>query len=133
MKKMHRTHVLRLLGALALLWSVGHGWAAQDAEFVAQSVPGQLEAGVTYTFSQTWRNRGDTTWSFSSHYALGSQNPQDNSVWSVSRVTSPREVAPGETETFTFSIRAPVVLGTYHFQWRLVQDGVTWFGDTSPD
>ncbi|MGD9765259.1 MAG: NBR1-Ig-like domain-containing protein, partial [Candidatus Binatia bacterium] len=32
-----------------------------------------------------------------------------------------------------FSVKAPTVPGTYNFQWRMVQEGVAWFGaSTTP-
>src|SRR5205085_3902059 len=40
--------------------------------------------------------------------------------------------APNEIATFTFTITAPVTPGAYAFQWRMVQDGVEWFGQYSP-
>jgi hypothetical protein len=40
-------------------------------------------------------------------------------------------VAPGQQKTFTWTVQAPATAGTYNFQWRMVQDGVTWFGNMS--
>ena len=51
-------------------------------------------------------------------------------MWQVgSRVPLPRDVAPGGSVTFTFSVKAPTSSGTYNFQWQMVQDGVEWFGE----
>ncbi|MDO8682740.1 MAG: glycosyl hydrolase, partial [Armatimonadota bacterium] len=41
--------------------------------------------------------------------------------------------APGQQKTFTFIVTAPSTAGTYNFQWRMVQDGVQWFGDLTPN
>jgi len=45
----------------------------------------------------------------------------------------PSSITPGATATFTFTIKAPATAGTYNFQWRMVQDGVAWFGATTPN
>jgi uncharacterized protein YkwD len=39
-------------------------------------------------------------------------------------------VAPGQTGTFTFNVRAPVTPGTYRLPLRPVIDGVTWMEDS---
>jgi hypothetical protein len=92
-----------------------------------------MEAGVAYAVSVTMRNDGSETWTDGALYRLGSQNPQDNYTWEVNRVALPRPVAPGEEVTFNFTVTAPSTNGTYNFQWRMVQDGVEWFGDASPN
>jgi hypothetical protein len=62
---------------------------------------------------------------------LGSQNPQDNSTWGFNRVSLPSSpIAAGQNATFTFTAAAPMTAGVYAFSWRMVQDGVQWFGDT---
>ena len=44
------------------------------------------------------------------------------------RVELPGAVAPGASVTFGFDVVAPGTVGTYNFQWRMVQDLVEWFG-----
>ena len=75
------------------------------------------------------QNTGTTTWTDAAQFHLGSQNPQDNTRWGVLRVALPGPVAPGANVTFSFSVTAPNSVGTYNFQWRMVQDAVEWFGD----
>ena len=36
-------------------------------------------------------------------------------------------------QSYTFNLTAPTTPGTYNFQSRLVQDGVEWFGEISPN
>lgn len=38
-------------------------------------------------------------------------------------------VQPGQEVVIPFVVTAPVTGGQYNFQWRMVQDGVQWFGD----
>ncbi|NUO16221.1 MAG: trypsin, partial [Planctomycetaceae bacterium] len=67
-------------------------------------------------------------------WRLGSQAPQDNNTWNISRVNIAAgvEVRPGESYTFTFNVRAPATAGQYNMQWRMVQENVQWFGQYTP-
>lgn len=103
------------------------------ASVVTQSVPAYMDAGATYAVSVTVQNNGDSTWTQADSYRLGSQNPQDNYTWGLNRVELPASVPPGGQVTFNFYVTAPSSPGTYDFQWRMVQDGVEWFGDYTPD
>ena len=61
----------------------------------------------------------------------GSQRPQDNLTWGVGRVDVPGTIAPGQDATFQFAVTAPNAPGTYNFEWRMLQEGVEWFGNFS--
>ena len=107
-----------------------------EAQFVSQSLPAgytRLFSGQTMPLSVQMRNNGTTTWSASRAHALGSQSPQDNWNWGMGRVALPHDVAPGETVTFNMTLTAPQVTGAGNVsvQWRMVQDGVEWFGQAS--
>ena len=112
----------------------GAGPGVNNAAFVAQSVPTTMTAGNSYSVWVTMRNTGTTTWT-SDTYRLGSQNPQDNWTWGLNRVYLPAgtTVPPGSDYTFYFTVTAPSTAGYYNFQWRMVQDGVQWFGDYTPN
>ena len=101
---------------------------ALDAAFVSQSVPAAMSAGQRYAVTVTLRNTGSKTWTAVENFRLGSQNPVDNTVWGLGRVDVPASVAKGQNATFNFNVTAPQVSGSYNFQWRMVQDGVAWFG-----
>src|SRR5947207_10662850 len=92
-----------------------------------------MEAGVVYAVSVTVRNDGSETWTDAGLYRLGSQNPQDNGTWGTGRGALPGPVAPGDQVTFNFNVTAPSTPGSYNFPWRMVQDGVEWFGDYTPN
>ena len=102
-----------------------------DAAFYAQCIPFRMNAGESTLVSLTFRNTGLTTWSAANGYRLGSQSPHDGLTWGTRRVGLPSSVAPGEMVTITFPVRAPTVAGEYAFQWRLLQEGVTWFGEAT--
>lgn len=108
------------------------------ATFVTQSVPTSMSAGQSYNVSVTMRNSGGTTWTnFDGNgYKLGTQNPQDNTLWTGgTRIYLPPtvSVSPGADYTFYFTVTAPSTPGYYNFQWRMVQEGIEWFGDYTPN
>ena len=105
----------------------------QTAQVLSTSVPTVMLPGQTYTASVRMRNTGITTWSPASLHRLGSQNPQDNMTWGLNRASLATAVAPGGTATFTFNVTAPATPGVYNFRWRMVQDGVEWFGSYTPN
>ncbi|HEX3128777.1 MAG TPA: hypothetical protein VH394_15700, partial [Thermoanaerobaculia bacterium] len=35
--------------------------------------------------------------------------------------------------TISFPVTAPATPGTYNFQWKMLQECVTWFGDPTPN
>jgi len=110
--------------------------AMPPALFVTQSLPilAVMISGRTYGVSVTMRNTGVETWTAAAGVKLGSQSPQDNTTWGISRVALPGPVAPGETVTFSFTVTAPSVTQTTtaSFQWRMVKEFVEWFGEFTP-
>ncbi len=104
-----------------------------DAAVVSGSVPAAVPAGSTFAAIITMNNNGSKPWtSDATAHKLGSQNPQDNTRWGISRVNLPSgTINPGANAVFSFIATAPVTPGTYAFDWKMVEDGVEWFGDTS--
>jgi hypothetical protein len=104
-----------------------------SAMFVSQSVPSSMTPGQLVPVSVTMLNIGATTWTAATLYRLGSQNPQDNRTWGAPRVglSGADSIAPGQQKTFSWTATAPTAPGTYNFQWRMLQEGVAWFGDTT--
>jgi hypothetical protein len=106
--------------------------AFNGATFISQSVPTSMIAGQSYAVSLTMKNTGTTTWQSGTLHRLGTQNPTDNTTWmGANRVTLPSAITPDATCTFSFNVTAPSTPGSYNFQWRMVQDGVEWFGEMS--
>jgi hypothetical protein len=100
------------------------------AEFVSQQVPATMDAGSSVTVSLTFKNTTNVTWT--SADGLVSAGPAGNTTWGVSTVALPASVAPGESETFTFSVIAPSMLATYNFQWQMSLQSSGPFGQISP-
>lgn len=113
----------------------GNAQAQNGAQYVSQSAPSIMQPGEKRVVSITIKNAGMTTWTQAGQYKLGVQSPQDNTLWvGGTRIyLEPNEtIAPGQSQTFGFEITAPHTPGTYDFQWRMVQDGVEWFGEFTP-
>jgi parallel beta-helix repeat protein len=106
-----------------------------NAEFVSQFVPLVVQTETGYIFKVTMKNTGTETWTAADSYRLGSQNPQDNHFWigwtSRAFLAASDTIAPGETVTFTINGTTPETPGLYNFQWRMIKEGVAWFGDST--
>ena len=103
---------------------------APNSIFVHQDVPGEMRRGRTYQASVRMRNVSGPAWV--APFRLGSQSPQDNFAFGLGRVDVPSPVQPGQDVAFQFTVTAPSTPGKYNFQWRMVQDGVAWFGPSTP-
>jgi hypothetical protein len=110
---------------------------SNNAAFVSQTAPpSRMCTGQTANVGVTMQNTGSSYWAPVSQdpynpFRLGAQNPQDNTIWGFNRVELQSSVPPGNSYTFSFTITAPSTPGTYNFQWRMVQEGVQWFGSYS--
>lgn len=104
-------------------------------QFISQSVPTVMSVGVSYPVAITLQNAGSATWTLAGNYRLGSQNPENNQTWGLSRVyLGPRDnIGRGQQQTFSFTVTAPSVPGTYNFQWQMVQEGLAWLPEPTPN
>ncbi len=117
---------------LALTILVNALFAQNNARFISQTLPENILPGQSFEGSITFENTGTTTWTPANHYSLGTQAPQDNTIWmETNRVALPNDVEPGQQVTFHVTLTAPENEGMYVIQWRMVQDGVEWFGEFS--
>lgn len=94
------------------------------------SIPTTMIAGLTYPVNINMKNTGAAVWKASSGYKLGSQNPQDNTMWGSNRISllESDSIHPGQTKAFSFTVTAPAP-GSYRMVWHMLQDTVGWFGD----
>ena len=104
-----------------------------NAQFISQTVPATVGLNEVFNVSITFKNTGATTWTTNGLYRMGSEAPRDNGTWGAGRIELPNDVSPGEEVTFSTSLTAPSSGDGYGtpFQWRMVQDGVEWFGEYS--
>jgi endonuclease/exonuclease/phosphatase (EEP) superfamily protein YafD len=104
--------------------------AYNGARIVSVSRPDLMAPGGSAEVSVTVENTGSTTWDPASYF-LGAVN--DEMAWGLNRVPLDQPVAPGNQTVFTFSITAPSTTGLYDFHWRMVQEPVEWFGESTGD
>ena len=106
-----------------------HRWTdaltgTRAAEFVQQSAPFDTASGQSRRVSVTMRNTGTRIWTNADRIRLGSAG--DDTRWGVGRVQLLTPVRPGEQVTFDFAVTAPALPAP--FQWRMLAEGVEWFG-----
>jgi hypothetical protein len=103
---------------------------AADIEF--HSFPGALDCGETATATVTVRNTGSADWTRSGGYKLGAVDDSDPFYGPGTRVWLDESslVPPQATWTFAVELTAPSAPGTFITDWRMVHEGVTWFGET---
>lgn len=116
-------------GATSGTQTIVVGGKFNHAASYEQEVPTTMVAGRSYKVKYRFRNGGNTTWSAAAGYSLGSWNPANNMTWGVGRVPV-TDLVPGSIGTlFEFNVVAPSVAGTYSVQWRMVEEGIEWFGE----
>jgi RHS repeat-associated protein len=101
-----------------------------DALLINTNMPSTIEVNTTTTVTVMMRNIGSTTWypNQPNPYRLGANSPVDSLTWGMGRVELPMSVAPTRYVTFTLNIKAPSVPGTYAFSWKMLREGLYWFG-----
>lgn len=130
------------------LGMVNNGWVdvtfnwenvatAYNATYKAQSYPSSMTAGSTAIVWIEFTNTGNQVWTHT-YTRLGTSSPYDRSSpfcntpnWlSCSRPTDVDQssVAKNQVGRFTFILKAPTAPGTYTEKFKLVQEGITWFG-----
>lgn len=113
------------------------------ADFVLQEIPGLVKVGPPYTVLNVGqnfsvkvivKNTGTSTWTWGK-YKLVAQKPAKNLTWLIDQVNlNNRElVRPGEFKTFTFNAVVPTKPGIYDFQWQMYEEGIGFFGTTTPN
>lgn len=109
-----------------------------EVKLVAEvAPPATLQGGTTAAVSLTLANCGQVSWTkadpnAASGFKLGSQAPENNETWGVSRVALPATVPPGHSVLITFSIVAPQVSGSYAYRWAIVEEWKRWLADATP-
>ncbi len=103
-------------------------WDYYSDEFVSHDIPSNMTPGQTVAVHITFRNRG-VLWNDARSFKLGAVGDSDPFT-ATTRFNVGSEVGPGATKTFTLTLTAPGTPGTYTTDWRMVRDGVAWFGST---
>jgi len=103
-------------------------WDFYSDELVSDTIPSTMTPGEVKSISITFRNKG-VLWNSARSFKLGAVGDSDPFT-TTTRQTLSAEVAPNGTVTFTFNLTAPMTPGTYTTDWRMLREGVTWFGAT---
>lgn len=128
--------------ALTALAAPAASHAVFDGTFTGQCCYQTVEQGDVFPAWFELKNTGDQWWHPSGSAAnpviLGTTNPDNRASafattgdWlSPGRPTSADQgiIRPGETGRFTFIATAPNGLGVYREPFRLVAEGIVWFG-----
>ena len=101
---------------------------ADDAEIVSDTIPATMVAGRQYYVSVTVKNTGTATWQESEEHKLGAVNDSDPFAGGRCNLNSGESVPPDAVKSFWFTMTAPGTTGTYTTDWRMVHEGVHWFG-----
>jgi hypothetical protein len=130
--------------------------AAQDwlpvhnATFLSTDLPASLGAGETRLITVQVQNLGTLSWSEAGHVRLGAGPGCPTSAAANQLALEPGSaggyqhsitdarlfldgaalIGNDQTASFSFSVTAPATPGQFVLALRMVQDGVTWFGDS---
>ena len=104
-----------------------------EAAITATMFPMALGCSARATATVTVRNTGTSTWTAAAGYALGAVDDSDPFFTADTRVRFPADVsvAPGATREFTIPLTSTGAEGMFTTDWRMVRDGVHWFGATA--
>lgn len=104
-----------------------------NAGFVFQNVPSEMEPKQTHDVIVIMKNNGTTTWKTGEFKLKVTTKGGDNTVvapWEVANVELSSDVYANSEVTFTFKVTAPENDGNYNFQCQMVKSGV-FFGEPS--
>ncbi|MFD0677376.1 MULTISPECIES: fibronectin type III domain-containing protein [unclassified Paenibacillus] len=94
---------------------------------VSNTIPVIMDVGRIYNVSVSLRNDGYYPWRESDSYRLGAVDDSDPFAGGRQPIMGGQIVSTGQQYTFNFNMTANQ-LGSFITDWRMVQDGVTWFG-----
>ena len=111
------------------------GGTDDDAALVVADLPSSMLCGATYPASVTMRNTGAASWSRDGQLGvkLGAVDDADPLFGEDTRVYLGEGdvVPPGGEHTFAFTLVAPPAPGVHITDWRMVREGVHWFGEVA--
>ncbi len=121
------------IALLAICFMIAGSVQAQhnNAKYISQSTPGEMDVGKSYPISITMKNTGRSTWK-QGGFSLKLINVSESflKTWGVSSVDVNSSVRPGEQIVFNFTITAPDTEGNFNMQWQMAE-GNAFFGEPS--
>jgi hypothetical protein len=113
-------------------------WPYRDANILWHNIPTRMLAGETRTATVIVRNEGDALWNDAASYKFGQKEYLDPVVFGAGRyhlddsqddIPTYGGIFRGRAKTFTITLQAPTVPGTYPTHWAMLQELVAWFGE----
>jgi hypothetical protein len=108
--------------------------AEDSARIHYEAFPSEINCGESAVGYVIMENTGTATWTYADGYKLGALNDQDPlfdsgdvRVW----LDEGDVVAPGERHSFEIALIGPESVGTKRTDWRMVHEGVHWFGEVA--
>lgn len=105
----------------------------RSATMISNTIPATMEAGETYPVSVTVKNTGNMTWDEAQQFRLGAVEDSDPFADTRQAIAPGQSVPTNQSYTFTFNMTAPAgpaAVSSRVTDWRMVQDGITWFGES---
>ncbi|MBP5718837.1 MAG: N-acetylmuramoyl-L-alanine amidase, partial [Abditibacteriota bacterium] len=96
-----------------------------NAQCTGNTIPSSVTEGASQSVSITMKNTGNVTWVPGSGVRLAATD--DNSPFAAKRYDINKNVAPGESYTFTFTMNFSAA-GTYTTGWQMIRENVEQFG-----
>lgn len=100
----------------------------RSARCVAHAVPARVAAGQSVDVEIRMRNTGRETWTPQAGFRLGAVD----AGWQPARVELSGPVPTAGEAVFRFRATAPGTAGLRDASWRMLKEGVEWFGEASP-
>ena len=102
--------------------------APMDSRIISYNFPATILPGDSYHVRIVVKNTGTDTWTAAKNYKLapiGYSDPFNK----YKLVLAPKDnIKPGQTKTFTFTMKAPLTPGTYTTDWQMYKERIAWFG-----
>ena len=118
------TAIPTLAGGGAVSFPVG----CDDAKFVGETVPDKTKINGQQEFKKAWSmlNVGTCTWD--EGYSLAFKSGERLSGNNVTISKEEDFTAPGESQAFVVTLKAPNQVGEFIGYWQMRNDEGTWFG-----
>ena len=110
-----------------------------NAKILWDNIPTTMDPNETFLATVLVRNTGNEQWNAVNDFMFGEMETIDETLFGPTRclIDDTEDEIPeyggifrGRVKTFNIEITAPSTSGTYTAHWRMLQEGVAWFGDT---
>ena len=101
-----------------------------SSQIISSTIPSQMYTNQSLSVSVTVKNTGYIPWTQAGEFKLGAVDDTDPFAPSRVILGGSESVSHNQQKSFTFTITAPSTPGTYTTDWRMMQENVSWFGDT---